>query len=380
MARLPNFCIGAIILLAGACSAHADEATLRAAERAFQQARGEARQKAAKAYVDLLLHDARYHIAAGKSNEAMRLYRKAAPIATHADGDKVREGMRRVAGILKVEAKRERLVKKLADKPKDIEAQKALVKVTDELRRLRYTGRSGTAGLASSLSLDCGNGVGLDLLLVKPGTFLMGSTGSSHSGEGPPRKVTLTKPFYMGKDEVTQEQYQAVMARNPSKFRGKKNPVEQVSWHGAVEFCKKLSARSHRTVRLPSEAEWEYACRAGTKTRYHFGNDEEKLGDYAWHSANSKGTTHPVNEKKHNSWGLHDMHGNVREWCSGLLPSSNAKTTDPRGSVTVKLYVTRGGAWLDRPEDCSSASRHRGNPPERRLSAIGFRVIVSLEK
>jgi len=255
MARLPNFCIGAIILLAGACSAHADEATLRAAEKAWQQARGEVRQKAAKAYVDLLLYDARHHIASGRSNEAMRLYGKAARIATHVDTGKVRDGMRRVAAILKVEAKRERLVKKLADKPKDIEAQKALMEVTDELRRLRSSDPSRRSARDSSLYLDLGSGVGMSLILIKPGPFLMGSAGSSRAGEGPPRKVTLTKPFYMGKDEVTQEQYQAVMARNPSKFRGKKNPVEQVSWHGAVEFCKKLSARSHRTVRLPSEAE-----------------------------------------------------------------------------------------------------------------------------
>ncbi len=379
MARLTSLCIGAIILLVGACPAHADEATLKAAEKAWQQARGEDRQTAAKAYVGLLLHDARYFIARGKSNEAMRLYRKAAPVATHTEIGKVRTGMQRVAAILKVEAKRERLVKKLADKPKDIEAAKALVKVTDELRRLRYAGRSGTAGLPSSLSLDCGSGVGMDLLLIKPGAFLMGSAASSHAGGGPPRKVTLTKPFYMGKDEVTQEQYQAVMTRNPSKFRGKKNPVEQVSWHGAVEFCKKLSEKSHRTVRLPTEAEWEYACRAGTTTQYCYGSEDSKLVDYAWHSANSKGTTHPVNEKEHNTWGLHDMHGNVREWCSGLLPSSRAKTTDPKGPVVGKLYVTRGGAWLDRPEDCGSARRHRGNPPERRLSTIGFRVVVSLE-
>ncbi len=379
MARLSNFCIGAIILLAGACSAHADEAKLRAAEQAWQQARGEARQKAAKAYVDLLLYDARHHIASGRSNEAMRLYRKAALIATHVDIGKVRKGMQRVAAILKVEAKRERLVKKLADKPKDIDAQKALMEVTYELRRLRSSDPSRWSGRDSTLNLDCGSGVGMELLLIKPGSFLMGSAESSHSREGPQRKVTLTKPFYMGKDEVTQEQYQAVMARNPSKFRGKKNPVEQVSWHGAVEFCKKLSVKSRRTVRLPSEAEWEYACRAGTTTRYHFGS-KEKLSDYAWYSENSKGTTHVVNEKNHSAWGLHDMHGNVREWCSGLLPSSDAKTTDPKGSVTVKLYVTRGGAWMDQPEDCSSARRHRGNPPQRRLSVIGFRVIVALEK
>ena len=168
------------------------------------------------------------------------------------------------------------------------------------------------------------NSIGMKLKLIPAGEFMMGS-----QEVGPQHKVRITKPFYLGVYEVTQAEYEEVMGKNPSWFSkggggaeevpGEDTsgyPVEQVSWEDAVEFCKKLSAKEGKTYRLPTEAEWEYACRAGTTTRFSFGNDGESLAGYAWYSDNSDVKTHSVGEKKPNAWRLHDMHGNVWEWCA----------------------------------------------------------------
>ena len=146
-------------------------------------------------------------------------------------------------------------------------------------------------------------------------------------------QVAITHPYYIGKYVVTQDQYEKVMGTNPSHFKGAKNPVESVSWRDAQNFCKKLSATSGKTVRLPTEAEWEYACRAGTTTAYYFGESENVLADYAWFSSNANKTTHAVGEKKPNAWGLFDMHGNVFQWCQdwyGTYPSG--LVADPTGA------------------------------------------------
>jgi formylglycine-generating enzyme required for sulfatase activity len=149
-----------------------------------------------------------------------------------------------------------------------------------------------------------------------------------HGDESPAHEVTISTPFYLGRYEVTQEQYQQVMGKSPSHFKGRDLPVEYVSWDEAQEFCKKASevARSSRdqrgdpegrptVVRLPTEAEWEYACRAGTTARFCSGDADADLESVAWYGANSGGTTHPVGQKTPNAWGVHDMHGNVWEWC-----------------------------------------------------------------
>jgi len=229
----------------------------------------------------------------------------------------------------------------------------------------------------ASLTLDLGKGVTMKLVLIPAGKFMMGSPDSEqgHRGnEGPQHEVIITKPFYMGVTEVTQAQYEAVMGMNPSKFKGPTNPVEMVSWEEAVEFCRKLSEKTGKTLRLPTEAEWEYACRAGTKTRFSFGDSASALGDYAWYGSNSGNKTHPVGQKKPNAWGLYDMHGNVWEWCAdwyGSYPSGSL--TDPQGPGSGSLRVVRGGSWrLNVTDDFRCAYRDDLGPPFR-LGIHGFR-------
>jgi formylglycine-generating enzyme required for sulfatase activity len=220
------------------------------------------------------------------------------------------------------------------------------------------------------------NTLGIEFKLLPGGTFTMGE------GNETPHQVTLTNAFELGVYEVTQEQYEAVMGTTPSKFTGGQNPVEQVSWDDAVEFCRKLSAlpaekKAGYVYRLPTEAEWECACRAGTTTAYSFGDSDSELGDYAWYNKNSERTTHPVGGKKPNAWGLYDMHGNVFEWCQdwhGDYPSGSL--TDPTGAASGSNRVNRGGSWNGSPDICRSAIRYR-HTPGHRSSGLGFRVLRS---
>ncbi len=213
----------------------------------------------------------------------------------------------------------------------------------------------------------------MQLKVIPAGTFTMGEGDDAH-------QVTLTKPFRIGVHEVTQEQYERVMGSNPSHFKDPQNPVERVSWVDAVKFCEKLSASPEekaagRVYRLPSEAEWEYACRAGTTTTYSFGNDEGALGDYAWYNASSTNKTHLVGEKRENPWGLYDMHGNVWEWCQDWYGNYRmGAVTDPTGPNSGSARVDRGGSWNDLAENCRSASRSHASPSYRNLY-IGFRVV-----
>jgi formylglycine-generating enzyme required for sulfatase activity len=231
----------------------------------------------------------------------------------------------------------------------------------------------------ASLTLDLGKGVLMKLVLIRPGKFMMGSPDSEEghkADEGPQHQVTISKPFYMGVTEVTQAQFEAVMGTNPSKFKGPTNPVESVTWDEAVEFCRRLSEKTGKTFRLPTEAEWEYACRAGTKTRFSFGDSESVLGDYAWCTSNSGGKTHPVGQKKPNAWGLYDMHGNVWEWCADWFGDySSGSSTDPQGPGSGGSRVLRGGSWrIGGSGGFRCAYRGSGDPTTRRLDGLsGFR-------
>ena len=210
-------------------------------------------------------------------------------------------------------------------------------------------------------------------------------------GEGAGVVVTLTKPFELGKYEVTQGQWKSVMGTEPWDGKGdvqadKDCPATYVSWDDATEFCKKLTEIERKSgtlkageeYRLPTEAEWEYACRAGTETAFSFGDDESKLGEYAWFTGNtgSEQYAHKVGTKKPNPWGLHDMHGNVWEWCSDWYDETRFYGTDPVGLEEGSGRVFRGGSWWNGPDGCRSASRHYV-VPSYRLYNLGFRVARS---
>ncbi|NQT51463.1 SUMF1/EgtB/PvdO family nonheme iron enzyme, partial [bacterium] len=248
----------------------------------------------------------------------------------------------------------------------------------------RQAETAAALGVPVEQEIDLGNGVKMTVVLIPAGRFVMGSPADepgreSDGREGPQHEVKITKPFYMATCEVTQQQYKAVMVMNPSEFKGAKNPVEHVSWDDAVAFCKALSRKTGKTVRLPTEAEWEYACRAGTKTRCSFGDEDKDLDHYAWHAANSGKKTHPVGEKKPNTWGLYDMHGNVFEWCSDWYDEKYylaiASRADPAGPVLGDRRVHRGAAWYFRHSYLRSA-RRGSIPPVNRSNCDGFRVVV----
>jgi formylglycine-generating enzyme required for sulfatase activity len=234
------------------------------------------------------------------------------------------------------------------------------------------------------------NSIGMKLVLIPKGTFMMGSPESEERrvGNETQHEVTISKDYYLGVYEVTQAQYEKMMGKNPSRFQGDNlrgdsanHPVEQVSWEDAVDFCNKLSdlpeeKKAGRVYRLPTEAEWEYACRAGSKSAYSFGEGSKSLGDYAWFDQNSNRQTHPVGEKKANAWGLYDMHGNVWEWCSdwyGQYPKG--AVSDPVGTRESSNRVFRGGSWYDHFEYCRSARRLGYFPSGR--DDFGFRVALS---
>jgi formylglycine-generating enzyme required for sulfatase activity len=224
--------------------------------------------------------------------------------------------------------------------------------------------------------------VQLRMKRIPAGKFAMGSSAdekSHFSGEGPLHQVVISRPFYMGVYEVTQAQWQAVMGTNPSYFGGKpQNPVEQVSWWDCQEFVKKLSGMGIGAFRLPTEAEWEYACRADTKTAYSFGDDASKLKEYANYEVTPKygrKSTAPTGSFRPNPWGLYDMHGNVWEWCSDWQTDySVAKQRDPKGAASGKCRVFRGGNWFWWYGDCRSA-RRSGHAPSGRGSILGFRLV-----
>jgi len=222
------------------------------------------------------------------------------------------------------------------------------------------------------LAVDLGDGVKIEMVLIPAGSFTMGGAGG-----GAIHKVNITKPFYLGKHEVTQEQWEKVMGDNPSQLKGPKNPVENVSWDDCQKFLDKLNAKAGGQggkFVLPTDAQWEYACRAGSTTKYCFGDDASKLGEYAWFVANSGFKTHPVGEKKPNAWGLYDMHGNVWEWCQDWQrPYTAEEATDPSGPATGFSRVYRGACMADGPDSVLSVIRESDAPGTKNM-AIGLRV------
>lgn len=236
----------------------------------------------------------------------------------------------------------------------------------------RVTPAAGTFTTA-----DLGGGVAMDLVWIPPGTFTMGSPASEGGRDSDEtlHQVTLTRGFWMGATEVTQAQWEAVMGTNPSNFTGANRPVEQVAWGDCVEFCRRVSQRTGQTFDLPTEAEWEYACRAGTPTAYSFGNSESELGSYAWYDANSNDETHDVRQKRENAWGLYDMHGNVFEWCTdwyGEYPIGAVR--DPTGPASGESRVVRGGSKANDPQILRAAYRVRSAPGDSFI-ILGMRAV-----
>lgn len=227
----------------------------------------------------------------------------------------------------------------------------------------------------------------LELIWVEPGTFTMGSPPDEplrNKAEGPETQVTLSKGYWLGRTEVTQRQYEAIMGTNPSTLTtaGSSAPVERVSWIDAMKFCRTLTERERAAGRLPkgyvltlpTEAQWEYACRAGTTSAYAGEPDA-----MAWHAKNSGGTTHPVGTKKPNAWGFYDMSGNVLEWCVDWYgPYPGGAVTDPRGPERGYYRTARGGSWRAEVEVGRSAAR-AGGSAGRLDYTIGFRIALSSE-
>lgn len=218
------------------------------------------------------------------------------------------------------------------------------------------------------------NQAGIEFVLIPAGEFMMGSM-SGNADERPVHRVAISQPFYMGKYEVTQTQWQAVMGNNPSYFKNCDNcPVEQVSWDDAQQFLAKLNERNDGFhYRLLSEAEWEYACRAGTTGEYAGG-----LDSMAWYRSNSDNKKHPVGTKQPNAWGLYDMHGNVWEWCQDWYDPNyyrNSPSSDPKGPSSGQYRVVRGGSWGSNASGPRSAFRFY-NTPDHRFVIIGFRVVA----
>jgi len=222
------------------------------------------------------------------------------------------------------------------------------------------------------------NGADFQFVNISSGTFSMGTDGTG-TDEGPKHSVTITNSFHMGRFEITQKQWKAVMGENPSSAEGDDLPVEQVSWQDLQGFITAINnLDSQHNFRLPSEAEWEYCARAGSSSDYHFGDGSDGLGDYCWYSSNSERATHPVGQKLPNLWGLFDMYGNVNEWCQDDYHDSyNGAPTDGTawGDGSAPFRVFRGGSSIDLSQHCRSAVRN-GDTPDTRLAFLGLRLVM----
>ncbi len=230
------------------------------------------------------------------------------------------------------------------------------------------------------------NSIGIEFVSIPAGEFDMGSPSDLKNmsnneiyNERPVHHVKLAKEFYMGKYEVTQKEWREIMGNNPSHFKGDDLPVENVSWNDVQQFIKKLNEKEGTAkYRLPSEAEWEYAVRAGTTTRYYFGDDLSKLDEYMWHETNSIRKTYPVGQKKPNPWGLYDMYGNVWEWVQDKWHNVDYEGAPTDGSAwesgEVKSRIYRGGGLCIDEMNCRSAVRSF-DKPDFRYSYLGFRLV-----
>ena len=232
----------------------------------------------------------------------------------------------------------------------------------------------------NNISIPVKDGISIDMVRVEAGTFTMGATPEMkdpYDWEKPTHQVTLTNDYYIGKYEVTQALWQAVMDNNPSYFKGDDLPVEKVSWDDCQEFISKLNSITGKTFRLPTEAEWEYAARGGNKSRGNQYSGSSNLSDVAWYKDNSNSKNHTVGSKQANELGIYDMPGNVMEWCQDLYGKySSSSQTNPTGANNGYSRVIRGGSWYFTARDCRSSYRDK-DAPDNRYNNLGLRLVLS---
>ena len=231
------------------------------------------------------------------------------------------------------------------------------------------------------ITIPVKDGICIEMVKVEGGTFMMGATSemkNPNSNEKPVHQVTLTNDYYMGKYEVTQALWQAVMGSNPSEYKGDNLPVETVSWNDCQKFISKLNSLTGRMFRLPTEAEWEYAARGGKESRGYQYSGSSNISDVAWYDENSGSKTHPVGTKQANELGIYDMTGNVWEWCSDWYSSySSSSQTNPTGSDSGSARVSRGGGWNCNASYCRLSVRFYYTP-DFRLDILGLRLALSV--
>ena len=239
---------------------------------------------------------------------------------------------------------------------------------------------SGTSLTGNTITIPVKDGISIDMVRVEAGTFTMGATAEMKDpwdNEKPTHRVTLTNDYYIGKYEVTQALWQAVMGNNPSYFKGDNLPVEKVSWDDCQEFISKLNRLTGKTFRLPTEAEWEYAARGGKKSRGYQYSGSSNISDVAWYEDNSGSKTHAVGSKQANELGIYDMTGNVWEWCHDWYGKySSSSQTNPTGATSGSIRVNRGGSWGSSAGLCRSSFRNYNSPDSRSVN-LGLRLILS---
>ena len=256
----------------------------------------------------------------------------------------------------------------------------AAIPTVNEVAQQAPSSSSSVSSGSNEISIPVKNGITIDMVKVEAGTFMMGATSEMqkpYDDEKPGHQVTLTNDYYMGKYEVTQALWQAVMGSNPSKFKSRNLPVEQVSWDDCQEFINKLNSITGRRFRLPTEAEWEYAARGGKKSKGYQYSGSSNISDVAWYTANSGSKTHPVGKKQANELGLYDMTGNVLEWCQDWYGSYvSSSQTNPTGAFSGFFRVFRGGSWYGNSGICRLSCRDSYNPDNRNFD-LGLRLVLS---
>ena len=293
---------------------------------------------------------------AGAQNVTVRKPKKQKPATTHVTPKKERASKQREVQSRKGKA--------------DGHSKKAKVDISPTIGKANYT---------PNVKTFYANGVSFEMVEVRGGTFRMGATseqGSDARGdEKPVHSVTLSG-YYIGKTEVTQALWKAVMGINPSRFKGDYLPVENVSWDDCQEFIRKLNSMTGQNFRLPTEAEWEFACRGGNNSRGYKYSGSNNLGSVAWYDGNSGNKTHPVGTKAPNELGIYDMSGNVWEWCADWYGDySSGAQTDPTGPQSGSFRVGRGGSWDFNVRICRSSLRIHSDPTDRNIN-LGLRLAL----